>query len=222
MNKKLSRFAAALALCLTAVVSTSVEAVPVYDTFAPGNSYYTGSGWTVGSYAGYFTGDAFSVSQDSTLNFIELAAWLVSGTNDLAVTLRADSGGLPGTVLETFSFTGQLAPANQTPSSANILTGTSLLNTLLTAGTQYWLIAEYTVADTWAAWYYGDTSNLGQHAVSSNGGQSWSLYSSVPLGALRVDATPVPVTSVPEPTTLSLLGAALFGFGLIRRRNRRT
>ena len=127
------------------------------------------------------------MSQDSTLNFIELAAWLVSGTNDLAVTLRADRRGLAGAVLESFSFTGQLAPSSQTPSSATILTGTSLLNSLLTAGKLF-----------------------------------WSLSSSVPLGALRVDATPVPLTAVPEPTTLSLLGAALFGFRLIRRQNRRT
>lgn len=113
-----------------------------------------------------------------------------------------------------------LAPSSPTPSSANILTGTSVLNTLLTAGAQYWVIAEFVAAYTWADWNYGSRSTLGRHVTSTDGGQTWNSYASVPLGALDIDATAVPITTVPEPTTLGLLGAALLGFGLFRRRRR--
>ena len=50
-------------------------------------------------------GNAFTVGATSmNLSEIEVAAGIVSGTNQLTIDLDADSGGTPGAVIESFTI----------------------------------------------------------------------------------------------------------------------
>ena len=62
---------------------------------------------------------------------------LIAGTNSLTMAIAADNGGTPGAILETFTFVNQMGAFG---SQNAPLTATSVLNPLLTAGTNYWIL----------------------------------------------------------------------------------
>jgi hypothetical protein len=199
-------------LIVAGLVSSAVpsaHAAVIFDNFGPGDTYNTGVGWTIsssGSSPGHWDqGDAFTpLGSDYRLDTIELAMWLATGTNELDVWLMSDSSGKPGAVIESFYFNGVMQPA-----PGSVLLANSVLNPVLLAGTQYWLVASTPGPDTWAAWNKNSTGDTGPHAQWVGG--PWGVANDT-AGAFRISGT------VPEPSTLLLLGSGLAGLGFVRRR----
>lgn len=215
--KKLLVFLWALILVLSAVPA---RAVVIYDNFDLGDTYNQNVGLTLstGSPVGvdWDQGNAFaldSFGMDYYLDTIDLAVGLVSGLNELDVWLMTDSAGEPGTIIESFHFSDVMGSfgALNPPLTAN-----SLLNPLLEADEQYWLIASVTGPDTWAAWNYNSTDDVGLIASRADLG-TWEIHEGT-NGAFRVTGTSVPVS---EPATIVLFGSGLIGLAVFSRKHRK-
>ncbi|HEX3745808.1 MAG TPA: RHS repeat-associated core domain-containing protein [Bryobacteraceae bacterium] len=113
-------------------------------TFTPG-------GYIVGQYSpgNTFTiGAAFSVvGQNYTLNLIQTLMSFSSGVNNMNVGLYTDSGGIPGTLLESWSLVNVLPPA------PSIITLTSVVNPILMAGQRYWITAAMADPTSVGVWW---------------------------------------------------------------------
>jgi hypothetical protein len=126
----------------------------------------------------------------------------VSGPNAVDVQLRANAGGLPGTVLETFHFDNLGTFGNPNPP----VIATSTLHPLLLDGEQYWITASASDL-TDIAWNLNSIKDVGPHAISQNG-EPFTVATD-DRGAFRVDASS---NAVPEPASLTMLGLGALGF----------
>jgi hypothetical protein len=101
---------AALTLWLAAAGGARAAFV-AYNNFGPGNGgldYNVNGGIFLGSTrkgTNEADGVQFTPSQTGTLSQITVALEYISGANAATVSLRADAGGLPGAVLESFNLT---------------------------------------------------------------------------------------------------------------------
>jgi hypothetical protein len=181
----------------------------VYSDFGPGQTYGTGyysiSGG--GSDPGPVPGYGFALAQSfvPTSNFlftsVELALTDIVGTNAITVSLMSDAGGHPGTILESFSVTG----LTRYPGSV-LETLVSTTNTPLNAGTTYWIAAMPVSLDTAAGWMINSTGATGRSRTVND----YVTWVALAEDSAAFEVTGVQVTSVPEPSSLTLLsiGAA--------------
>jgi hypothetical protein len=138
------------------------------------------------------------------------------GTNEVDILLLSNtSDNLPGTVLQTIRLTG--IPDIGYPSSGALVTAKAVAPLTLKAGTTYWLGATVLAPDSYFAWF---VNNTGDHlfAIRQNGG-AWNppSYPLAAAGAFQIDGTPV--SPVPEPSGLLLIGTGLLGVvGAVRRK----
>jgi hypothetical protein len=205
-----------MAALMTASLLRPAQAQVLFNNFGPDNAYNRGTGWTLGlASPPYIQGEAFTPGVSAPLTSIEAAINLVSGPNELTLKLMTDDAGKPGSVIEEWSLSGAMGAFGD---SFPTVTVTSVLNPLLSAGTQYWVIA-FVSSDTGAAWNWNSVGDIGPHALSFDGGVEWFVGDDV-RGAFRVLGKEVP--EVPEPGTLALLvGAGVGGSLLLIRRRRR-
>ena len=144
----------------------------------------------------------FSFTAPSTSDFVfargEVALYQPEWTMDVTLALYADSGGVPGTLLESISLSDV-----QTGLAA--IAFNSAVYPILTAGHQYWLVAS--VPDGSVAsgtWLRPATADPGLEALSVDGGL-WDVTSNL-RGAFQIHGFPR-AGSVPLPLTLG--GASL-------------
>ena len=182
------------------------------DTLFSNLGFQPGIGYTVSTQssqvnADFSQGDAFSVSETAQLSAIDVAIGLVSGSNEIIVKLMTDNTGQPGAVLETWDAVNQMS----TFGSTTLVALNSVLNPVLTAGQQYWLVA-FAQDSTWAAWNWNATNDSGPHALSTDNGATYSV-STQTRGAFEVDGT----VAAPEPSGLALVIVGLAGLALVTR-----
>jgi len=203
-----------LVLCLLALPGASFANSFAGNLGGPAPGYDTTNGNLVGNdFAGDNLGEAITFTAGSTaqLNSISLAlSCYLSGycSDDLTIALTSDSSGMPGSALETFTYSSGSLGDFGDPNPLVVLD--SVTNPLLTAGTHYWITITDDGNDT-AVWNLNQTGDSSATLTSLDGGATWANAGLTP-GAYQVN--------VPEPASLSLLGSALF-LGIARKAIRR-
>jgi hypothetical protein len=142
----------------------------------------TGSGSVVGEQ--FADGMPFTPSVNATVTLIGVAVGYVTGDEEVQVTLNADSGGLPGSVLG--SFTASTLPTFGDCCSTVVQ---SITGVPVTAGTQYWVVVQTSSATstTWDAWNDNDTNETEQPFAFQESGV-WEASEGI-LGAFGVAGT---------------------------------
>lgn len=163
----------------------------LYDNAStyPLGVYWCCEGYTIsgtGSLVGTQFADAmpFTPSVNATVTHIGVGVGYVAGTNEVVVSLNADSGGLPGNSLGSFNASNLGTFGDCCQVEVSSITGVPV-----TAGTQYWIVVQTTSAssDTWAAWNDNDTNQTLQPFAFNDAG-TWTATEGV-LGAFGVAGT---------------------------------
>ena len=202
--RKLASWVGLLALTFAA----SAQATVVVSNLSQ-STFGTDSGVLVAAGQQFTTGSTTENLQSVTLR-------LLGSADSLNVSLYSDNAGNPGTSLLSL---GSLTPSGSGYANYS-LTAPSAFS--LVASTAYWVVATYNGTPSWAYTYstsYTGTGSLGNVANSTTGVGSWTTYS----GAfepyqLEVDSG---AASVPEPSTLALIGLGVVGLGFGRRKKTR-
>lgn len=123
-------------------------------------------------------------------------------TDDVQISIHADSSGDPGTLLETGSI---LDVTGSTPATyVSSFTGTLTLTT----ATQYWIVASRTgsLNDTnFYYWRIGNSSPPSYGPIKQYNGSTWASYGGGYYGRFSVDGhAPTPPTPPTATTTLAL------------------
>jgi hypothetical protein len=197
----------------------SIVGIPGYSDFGPDNTF-SSSGWCVSgasgasctTFATRYIAAPFMLATSSILSSINLPLSNISGTNGAVISLtNSASGGIPGTVLESWSVPN--LPASSASSIA-ITRVVSKLSPALEAGQTYWLEVQPLADDTTDYWY---TNSLGLGGGLQNLNQSgWTVLSgyagqTLPafnvLGPTSVASSFVPLTPCRVVDTRNASGA---------------
>jgi len=198
-------------LLVVLLAAGQLQAAIIFNNFGSGDSYAV-SAWTIG-----FPGTeldtgvpfAITVGVPHTLDSIELAASWYSGTNEIDVWLMNDDAGKPGTIIEAFNF-------QNLSSGGSILVGNSVLNPILTPGTDYWLVASApNENDTFAGWNSATNPSVWGPIAFRSGAGSWNIANDN-QPALRINGSPY-VIPAPGAIILGGIGAGLVGWMKRRR-----
>jgi hypothetical protein len=186
------------------VLALFAHAGVIVDTFGP--NYGVGNTtWSVNSVPYPESVAApFTLSSDVTVTQLDLGFYAYAPVNNLEVDLANDHWGLPGSIIESWNL--QFVGYQQ-------YIGTVLANAHLHAGSQYWITVSATDDQTRMGWFYS-YYNL-QGPVGFDNGSGWWVAEGTTVPAFDV----IGVTTVPEPGSLGLLGAAALGMaGVLRRK----
>jgi hypothetical protein len=200
-------------LIATILGAAHLNAGTIYNTFGSGDSYETGSGSTLGlgnlfGNGGY--SDAFeftpttSGSVDDILTAIQYIyePGLATGPNELDVWLMSDDSGSPGSIIESFEYTGTSGSSNE-----SVITLQSTTHPYLSAGTEYWLAAApVDLLNSWFVWQNNDQGITGSYAQRVGSGSWMDGTSDINLPAFEITSE---IVSTPEPNLRAFLLAAL-------------
>jgi hypothetical protein len=213
--------------CTTVAPELSKASV-VYSSFVSGTTWQCCAGIGV---SGPFSSEvqnqeaaAFTPASDYTLAQIDVAFYFNTATpdtNGFILSLNQDSGGLPGSVIET--WTGLIAPTDGTIGIGNfssVVETVSVSAVSVLAGHQYWIVASPAASTSLDVWSINTFAGTGPGGITAfNHGSGWV---GPEFGTSNDIAFDVRGTTTPEPGTLMLpiLSTALIGLGLIGRLRR--
>ena len=211
-------FASLLAILLCAATAS---AGVLYSNFGPGQTYdnnWATSGWYVGNDgAGNNEVIAMPFTPSATANVADAILALgwdgVSPNTPINVYLESDTGlGYPGTILATLTQVGTIPNG---PSGGGLVTFLATTHPLVTAGTEYWIVAQEPNLASSMGWFYTVGDPTGPFAYDENNSPTgpWGATSGA-VSAFQVDATP-------EPSSLLLFGSGILGLAGILRKNAR-
>ena len=191
---------------LAAATIGCAHAGTIFSTFGPGQTFNSGGiALTLnGGTNGESLAEPFTPGSNTSVGSVALALY---GSAAMSLTLETDSSGAP-------SGSGTAVTTSFTPNAgaAQVFTFTLSTPFAVTAGTQYWLVAQSAdpTGDSWAP------ASAASPTASFLGASSTSWQDSGVVLAYSL-STPTSAT-VPEPASLPLLGAGmLLALALARR-----
>lgn len=213
LAQKTKFFFPALA-CLVALSAPS-HANVLYTTLGPGGSFDAGSSLSLGGTSvPQIVGMPFSLAGSATVDDAVLALYNATGSAAMDVYIEADTSGIPGSILASFST------VNPLPGVPGLVTFSCLSGCSLSAGS-YWLVAQDPIANTQAGWFESDGHTPSPIALSNTGATGpWFAIppnSGIGLTAFQIDGGTSPT---PEPASMLLTGAALGTLMAVRKRRK--
>jgi len=203
------RLTAVLVLIGTVTVAPVFADVVIYSDFGAGDSHNNGVTWVIGTYLNEpneVVGEPFTTT--TSIQFADAQLALLSPNQTFNGTtadvyLESDSGGNPGSILDTL--------VEQSPISNGIVTFDCSLCPTLSAATTYWIVAAEGNGHTF--WFFNNTGAI-VAALSASDTGPWSDNTAYASGAFEVDGS---VSQVPEPSSLALLCTVAAGMGFAAR-----
>ena len=194
-----------LALCLSWLLCGELHAGIIYSNLGPGDTFIINR-----DYDSNFNVMATTFVTTSGGNLGDISTPIFSLHSPVTFGLYTDSGGSPGTLLESWSAT--------VPGFPGVLTTlTSVPHPLLSADTPYWFVIPLTAAQKdEVAWYWNNQGlNGGVWAGNLNALLQFSPASPVP--AIQLAS----IAALPEPSVLLLVAGGLPALAFWRANRRK-
>lgn len=191
-----------LALSFLVSLASASQAITVYNNFGPGNSFDASTGWTVGLVAGNVFDIAMNFTATATANVSAITvATLTPSASGVRLNLYTDSGGLPGTLLESNVSGTNVGGAFTVAGSGSTLV----------SGQNYVLTMSMVNPSENTGWCFTSPAVTLGGAFRVNSG-AWNGFTFVPGSVFKIEGEPVP-----EPASILALGAGLVAIARRRR-----